>query len=175
MTTRLESGICSSVKTRYPLEALKVLREARTDRCAQSLATAQHKASAAAAELARAHATLENERSVNAAIEQQAREELEAGQARVADLARAGDFARAGAARELSLTQAQAAAEKRVADAARVSKAAQLALGSARSEQSALERHQGEWRAARAREGEAKEEEAALERWNAERFGPGRR
>jgi hypothetical protein len=163
------------VKTRYPLEALKVLREARTDRCVQNLAAARHNAAIAAAELAQAQEKLESERSTNVAIERQTREQLEAGQSRVADLVLAGDFARAGAAREQSLSRVQATAEKRVDDAARLRTSAQLSLGNARSEQSALERHQGEWRAAREREGEAKEEEAALERWNAERFGPGRR
>jgi hypothetical protein len=175
VTARLQSGICWRVKTRYPLEALKVLREAQTDRCVQSLAAARHSAAAAAAELARAQEKLESERATNVAIARETREELEAGHIRAADLMLAGDFARAGAAREQALSRVQASAEKRVDDAARARTSAQLALGSARSQQSALERHQSEWRAARMREGEAKEEEAALERWNAERFGPGRR
>lgn len=163
------------MKTRYPLEALKVLREARTDSCVRHLAAAESKVGAAAADLARTQQTLESARAANAAVEREVRQELEAGLTRVAELAQAFDFARAGAAREQCLSQAAAAARRRAEEAARTRSAAQLALGSARSELTALERHRDDWRSARAREGEAQEEEAALERWNAERFGPGRR
>lgn len=175
MTTWLLSGISERVKTRYPLEALKVLREARTDGCVRKLAAAQGKASAAAAELVRAERELSKERAASAQAKLEARERLEAGLASVADLMTAADFARAGAAREQCLSDVERAVRRRASEAERARSAAQLALGGARSEQSGLERHRDEWRAARLREGEAQEEEAALERWNAERFGSGPR
>jgi hypothetical protein len=154
---------------------LKVLREARTDSSVRNLAVAQNKAGVAAAELARTGNELSKARAANAEIGRHTREQLEAGLTRVADLMQAGDFARAGAAREQCLSEAEGVARRRADEAARARSAAQVALGSARAELSALERHRDEWRAARAREGEAQEEEAALERWNAERFGPGQR
>lgn len=169
------SGISLCVKTRYPLEALKVLREARADSSARHLASAEGKARSAAAELARTEAELAKARAANAEAARQTRRELEAGLTRVADLMQAGDFARAGVAREQCLSDAERAARRRDQEAARARQAAQLALGGAHSELSALERHRDEWSLARAREGAAEEEEAALERWNAERFGPGRR
>jgi hypothetical protein len=175
VTTWLPSGISERVKTRYPLEALEVLREARTDSCARHLAAADGKASAAAAELSRVERDLSKERATNVQIGREVRERLEAGLASVADLATAADFARAGAAREQCLSDAERASRRRASEAERTRSAAQHALGGARSEQSALERHRAEWRAARLREGEAQEEEAALERWNAERFGSGPR
>jgi hypothetical protein len=168
-------AISLCVKTRYPLEALRVLREARADSSARHLAAAEMKARAAAAELLRSESALAQARAANTEAAQQTRRELEAGLTRVADLMQAGDFARAGTAREQCLSESERAARRRDQEAARARHAAQLALGGARSELSALERHRDEWRAARAREGAAQEEEAALERWNAERFGPGRR
>jgi hypothetical protein len=163
------------VKTRYPLEALKVLREARADSSARHLAAADGKARAAAAELARAESELGKVRAANAEAAQQTRRELEAGLTRVADLMQAGELARAGVVREQCSSDAERAARRRDQEAARARHAAQLALSGARAELSALERHHEAFRAARAREAAAQEEEAALERWNAERFGPGRR
>jgi len=154
---------------------LKVLREARADSSARHLAAAESKARSAAAELARSEAELARARAANAEAARQTRAELEAGLTRVADLMQAGDFARGGVAREQCLSDSERAARRRDQEAARARHAAQLALGSARSELSALERHRDDWSAARALEGQAREEEAALERWNAERFGPGRR
>ena len=175
MTARFRSGIGSWVKQRYPLEALKVLREVSADRCSQHLAAAERRSSVAAAELARAQENLKNARATNAAVARRTREELEAGRTRVAELLQARAFARAAAASEQSLARTEGVLQQRLEDAVLSRKAAQLALGAARSELSALERHQGEWRMARVREGETREEEAALERWNAERFGLGRR
>ena len=162
------------MKARYPLEAVEVLREARADARGRELAAAESKVRAASAERARREGELAQARAQNAEAAQLVRDELEAGHSRVVDLMHAGDFARAGVAREKALADAERVAERREQEAAKARSTAQAALGTARSELSALERHREEWSAARAREAEAQEEEAALERWNAERFGPGR-
>lgn len=164
----------SSVRHRYPFEAVHWLRQRRVEQQATLVGESVAKSARAQVEQNRAEATRQRSESAMAALTCSERERLGDGLTRVADLQSGGDWRKGAEARlrtELELEQRARAARLEQAAAEVL---ARRALGEASNAARLIDTHRSSFRAERAAAEELSEEEAATEQWTAQRFPPRR-
>jgi colicin import membrane protein len=167
----IEAGCATvaGVKRRYPLEALRELRQKTLEDGARELGARSR--ARAAAEGARVQARKQREVAEHAAeLERRAeREELEAGRLNAADLAQGAAWEEAERARLRNLREVETRRAQELDASQNQEATARRALGERHDEAKALDRHRRSFDEQRRRDAEAVEAEAAADAFGARR------
>jgi hypothetical protein len=163
------------VRRRYPLEALKAVRQSAVD--AQVREVAERAAGTAEAraeeERARRRRQAEEERARGSRNAESTR--VDRGDARVADLQAQATWELAERERIEALQRRERAIAETADVAAGLEQSARADLARAQAEVKAVERHRERWSSEGERAAELETEDAAQDVWAARRAGPGRR
>ena len=161
-------------RKKYPLEALRELRQKERDEQALRLGEQARQSARAESILRateRARQTEEQRKTTTLAAE---RSLLEQGELTAADLTAADRYRHASEGRSDALRARESRALDELRDAVQKESTARGELARKESEAKLMDRHRKDWQDAAARAGERAEEEAILDQWTLKRHGRNR-
>jgi len=158
------------VRSRYPFEALRWLREKRVDRAAAEVAERARETAQAKQASIRAHAARVRVEQGVAAVTQAEQARLAEGATRADELRVAADYQR-GAALALAATQEREHRSRELVEAQAAAEAcARVSLGTASAEAELIDAHRARFRGAEQAAEDRVDEEAAEEQWAAKNY-----